>query len=105
VPQKNRKRKAQGKIMTRIVIIGGSGHVGTYFVPALVARGHNVVNVSRGTAAPYRPHPSWKAIEQVVVDREAEEAGGGSGLSLRGFDSFVQRLILEIRLEEFYRRR
>jgi len=55
--------------MARIVIIGGSGHVGTYLVPALVERGHEVVNVSRGTAAPYRQHPAWKAVEQVPVDR------------------------------------
>ena len=32
----------------------GSGHVGTYLLPALVARGHEVVNVSRGTSSPYR---------------------------------------------------
>jgi nucleoside-diphosphate-sugar epimerase len=37
--------------MARVVIIGVSGDVGTYFVPALVERGHEVVNVSRGTAA------------------------------------------------------
>jgi len=56
--------------MARIVIIGGSGHVGTYLVPALVQRGHEVVNVCRGAARPYRPHPAWKAAEQVVVDRK-----------------------------------
>jgi nucleoside-diphosphate-sugar epimerase len=65
--------------LARIVIIGGSGHVGTYLVPALVERGHEVVNVSRGTAAPYRPHPAWKAVEQVLVDRRAEEAEGKFG--------------------------
>jgi nucleoside-diphosphate-sugar epimerase len=48
-------------------------------VPALVDRGHEVVNVSRGTAAPYRPHPAWKAVEQVLVDRKAEEAEGKFG--------------------------
>ena len=65
--------------MARIVIIGGSGHIGTYLVPALVERGHEVVNVSRGTAAPYRQHPAWKAVEQVLVDRSAEEAEGTAG--------------------------
>ena len=43
--------------MARVVVIGGSGHVGTYLVPALVERGHEVVNVSRGQSAPYRPTP------------------------------------------------
>ena len=65
--------------MARIIIIGGSGHVGTYLVPKLVELGHEVVNVSRGTAAPYCPHPAWKAIEQVQVDRKAEEAAGTFG--------------------------
>jgi len=45
--------------MARIVVIGGSGHVGSYLVPALVERGHEVVNVSRGSAKPYRPHFAW----------------------------------------------
>jgi uncharacterized protein YbjT (DUF2867 family) len=31
----------------RIVIIGGTGHVGTYLVPRLVEAGHEVVCVSR----------------------------------------------------------
>src|SRR5215469_2772987 len=65
--------------MARIVIIGGSGHVGTYLVPTLVERGHEVVNVSRGTASPYRPHPAWKDVNQVVVDRKAEVAAGKFG--------------------------
>jgi len=39
--------------MSRIVVIGGSGHVGSYLVPALVELGHDVVNVSRGTAVPF----------------------------------------------------
>ena len=32
----------------RVVIIGGSGHVGTYLVPRLVEAGHKVINLSRG---------------------------------------------------------
>jgi len=36
--------------MSRVVVIGGSGHVGAYLLPALVERGHNVINVSRGQA-------------------------------------------------------
>ena len=65
--------------MARIVVIGGSGHVGTYLLPALIARGYEVVNISRGKASPYREHAAWKAIEQVTVDRRAEEAEGKFG--------------------------
>ncbi len=42
----------------RIVIIGGTGHVGTYLVPRLVRAGHEVINVSRGESKPYRPDPA-----------------------------------------------
>jgi nucleoside-diphosphate-sugar epimerase len=62
--------------MARLVVIGGSGHVGTYLVPALVERGHEVVNVSRGQATPYRAHAAWARVEQVVADRMAEDAEG-----------------------------
>jgi len=65
--------------MSRIVVIGGSGHVGTYLVPRLVELGHDVVNVSRGTAKPYRPHYAWAKIENVVLDRTAEEKTGQFG--------------------------
>ena len=65
--------------MARVVVIGGSGHVGTYLVPALVERGHQVVNVSRGQAAPYRSHAAWAAVEQVTADRTEEDAAGTFG--------------------------
>jgi len=65
--------------VARIVVIGGSGHVGTYLVPSLVDRGHEVVNVSRGTATPYTPHTAWKSVEQIALDRAVEEAAGRFG--------------------------
>ena len=68
--------------MSRIVIIGGSGHVGSYLVPRLVELGHEVVNVSRGTAKPYRPHSAWSRIEHVTLDRPAEEKAGRFGTKI-----------------------
>ena len=65
--------------MSRIVVIGGSGHVGSYLVPMLVELGHQVVNVSRGAAKPYRPHYAWSLIENVVIDRLEEEKKGTFG--------------------------
>jgi hypothetical protein len=62
--------------MSRVVVIGGSGHVGTYLVPALVEQGHDVVNVSRGQATGYRRHVAWSKVEQVSVDRTMEERAG-----------------------------
>jgi nucleoside-diphosphate-sugar epimerase len=68
--------------MSRIVIIGGSGHVGSYLVPLLVERGHQVINVSRGAAAPYRRHSAWSEVESVLLDRRAEEQAGTFGDSI-----------------------
>jgi nucleoside-diphosphate-sugar epimerase len=63
----------------RVVIIGGSGHVGTYLVPRLVEAGHEVVAISRGQREPYRPHGAWKTVQQITLDRAAEEAAGTFG--------------------------
>jgi len=60
----------------RVAVIGGSGHIGTYLLPRLVRAGHTVVNLSRGSRRPYAEDPAWSEVEQVVVDREAEDADG-----------------------------
>jgi nucleoside-diphosphate-sugar epimerase len=85
--------------VARVVIIGGSGHVGSYLVPALVGRGYEVVNVSRGAASPYRAHPAWKAVEQVVVDRKAEEAEGRFGPRIVGLSADIVIDMISFKLE------
>jgi nucleoside-diphosphate-sugar epimerase len=65
--------------MSRVVIIGGTGHVGTYLVPRLVAAGSEVVCVSRGARAPYSPHGAWKSVRAVSLSREDEEKAGAFG--------------------------
>jgi uncharacterized protein YbjT (DUF2867 family) len=40
----------------RVVVIGGTGHIGTYLVPKLVETGYQVISVSRQQREPYRPH-------------------------------------------------
>jgi len=69
--------------MSRVVIIGGSGHVGTYLVPRLVEAGFEVVNVSRGERQPYQPHAAWKDVRTVMLDRDAEEKAGTFGRNIR----------------------
>ena len=60
----------------RVAVIGGSGHIGTFLLPRLVRAGHTVLNLSRGARQPYNADPTWSEVEQVVVDREAEDAAG-----------------------------
>jgi nucleoside-diphosphate-sugar epimerase len=57
----------------RVVVIGGTGHIGTYLSPRLVEAGHDVVCVSRGARKPYRPHEAWQQIVGVNLDRTAED--------------------------------
>jgi nucleoside-diphosphate-sugar epimerase len=57
--------------MSRVVVIGATGHVGTYLVPRLVRAGHEVVALSRGEREPYLPAPEWSRVERIQDDREA----------------------------------
>lgn len=67
----------------KVVILGGTGHVGTYLVPRLVVAGHEVINVTRGTGKPYQPHAAWAEVQMVPLDRTREEATGSFGQRIR----------------------
>jgi nucleoside-diphosphate-sugar epimerase len=56
--------------MSKVVMIGATGHVGTFLVPRLVRAGHEVVAVSRGLREPYVPDPAWARAERVALDRD-----------------------------------
>ncbi|HLY43745.1 MAG TPA: NAD-dependent epimerase/dehydratase family protein [Terracidiphilus sp.] len=86
--------------MARVLVIGGSGHVGAYLLPALVECGYEVVNVSRGTAKPYRLHPAWKAVEQVVIDRKAEEEKGTFGSRMAALNADIVVDMISFTLEQ-----
>ncbi len=63
----------------RTVIIGGTGHIGTFLVPRLVEAGHEVVSVSRGDMKPYIKHSAWNKVEKIKIDREKAEVEGTFG--------------------------
>jgi nucleoside-diphosphate-sugar epimerase len=65
--------------MSRVVVIGATGHIGTYLVPRLVDGGHEVIAVTRGTRGPYHDSPQWDAVTMVTADRDAEDAAGTFG--------------------------
>jgi nucleoside-diphosphate-sugar epimerase len=73
----------------RIVVIGGSGHVGSFLVPRLVRAGHQVVNLTRGVRAPYSDDKAWAEVEQVQVDRAAEDATGAFGRRIAALEADV----------------
>ena len=68
----------------RVVVIGGTGHIGTYLAPRLLALGCQVVSVSRQQREPYHgqgawKQGAWKAVEQVNINRDEAEAAGEFG--------------------------
>ncbi|WP_328744841.1 NAD(P)-dependent oxidoreductase [Streptomyces sp. NBC_00285] len=63
----------------RVVVIGGSGHIGTFLVPRLVRAGHEVTNISRGTRTAYTDAPEWRQVRQVTADRDREDTEGTFG--------------------------
>lgn len=69
--------------MTHVVVLGGTGHIGGYLVPRLVAAGHEVTVLTRGKATPYRPDGAWSAVTTVVADRVEEERAGTFGARVR----------------------
>jgi nucleoside-diphosphate-sugar epimerase len=71
----------------RIVVIGGTGHIGTFLIPRLITAGHEVIVASRGKRAPYVPHPAWKKVRRIEIDREAEDAAGTFGSRIAELES------------------
>lgn len=72
--------------MSRVVVIGGSGHVGTYLVPRLVEAGHDVICVTRGKQKAYKPDRAWSSVRNVTLDRTSEEAANTFGGSIAALE-------------------
>lgn len=57
--------------MPNAVVLGATGHIGSYLVPALVRAGYHVFAVSRGNRAPYTSdQPEWQTVRRVTMSRE-----------------------------------
>ena len=68
----------------RVVVIGGTGHVGSWLVPRLVRAGHDVVVISRGMREPYLADPVWGEVERLAYDRADAERDGAFGSFVAG---------------------
>lgn len=73
----------------KIVVIGGSGHIGSFLVPRLVRAGHEVTNISRGVRKSYVEAPEWQHVRQIVADREQEDREGTFGDRVAGLGADV----------------
>ena len=63
----------------KAVVIGATGHTGTYLVPRLVNYGYEVTAVTRGLSEPYTVTGEWREVERVQLDRSEEEKAGTFG--------------------------
>src|SRR3982751_2523565 len=75
----------------RVVVIGGTGHIGTFLLPRLVSAGYDVIVASRGKRKPYLPHQAWKDVRHIEIDRAAEDGAGtfGSRIAALNADAVV----------------
>lgn len=73
----------------RVVVLGATGHIGSWLVPRLVNAGHDVIAVSRGSREPYYKAVEWDAVERVILDRSAAEQGGTFGNTIAALDCEV----------------
>jgi nucleoside-diphosphate-sugar epimerase len=73
----------------RVVVIGGTGHIGTYLVPRLVALDHEVIVITRGRRSPYHSQGGWQRVRFHTLDRDAADAAGTFGASVAALDPDV----------------
>ncbi|MCI6376974.1 MAG: NAD-dependent epimerase/dehydratase family protein [Clostridiales bacterium] len=66
----------------RVIVIGGSGHIGTYLIPRLVENGYEVLSIARGKSNPYKMNGMWKWVQPIIMDREEEETKNTYGKKL-----------------------
>ncbi|HRP32360.1 MAG TPA: NAD-dependent epimerase/dehydratase family protein [Agriterribacter sp.] len=81
----------------RIVIIGGTGHVGSFLVPRLVNAGHQVISVTRNERQPYLQNPAWSVVQQIIIDRNdlAGRADFGNRIAALNADIVVDMICFD----------
>ena len=57
----------------KVVVIGGTGHIGTFLIPMLVNAGFETIYITRGKSQPYVDDPAWKKAQKVILDRNFDK--------------------------------
>ncbi|NQU09225.1 NAD-dependent epimerase/dehydratase family protein, partial [bacterium] len=72
------------------LVIGGTGHIGSYLVPRLVAAGHDVTVVARRSEPQYTdPRLGWSKVRWITADRGAEEKTDAWATRMRGLETDI----------------
>jgi nucleoside-diphosphate-sugar epimerase len=82
-----------------IVVIGGTGHIGTFLIPRLVESGHDVTVVSRRQRNPYQTHEAWQNVDLVTLDRSELEKKGEFGRAIANLNPEVVIDLISFELE------
>lgn len=85
---------------SKVVVIGGTGHVGSYLVPRLVQAGYSVTVVSRGDRKPYFPHAAWDSVTRLSLDRNILEQNGNPNNTSKTYIYRYIRFKFSIRLRQ-----
>ena len=95
----------------KVLVIGASGHVGSYLVKELVQAGHEVIGIMRGNRTPYGYDESiWSKVQVVPMSREElytgdliEKTGADVICDLIAFDlEGVKKIVSKIQNDAFY---
>ena len=73
----------------KVLVIGGTGHIGTFLIPRLIEAGHQVTVVSRQHKSPYVKSEAWQHVQQVTLDRTQLEKVGAFGTTIAKLSSEV----------------
>lgn len=68
----------------KVIVIGGTGHIGTFLIPRLIEAGHQVTVVSRQKNSPYVKSAAWKDVKWEMLDRIQLEKEGAFGQAVAG---------------------
>ena len=68
----------------KVVVVGGTGHTGTYLIPKLIEAGYDVAVISRQQQPRYPTdgigvQSAWERVQWVEMDRAEMDAAGDFG--------------------------
>lgn len=71
----------------KVLIVGGTGHIGSYLTPRLVRRGFDVTVTARTAEPKYAvSEMGWNKVNWVLADRREEEKSGAWAERMAGLD-------------------
>jgi nucleoside-diphosphate-sugar epimerase len=76
-------------VVMRVIVIGATGHIGSYLVPRLVTAGFDVIAVSRQQQNAYLDDSAWQSVRSVCLDRDALEREGRFGEEIAKLDGDI----------------